>query len=145
MAGKRPRAQCAALPYAMVDGVPRVLLVTSRESGRWIVPKGWPEKKTKPFDQAALEAYEEAGVLGRVTRKPFGSYQYEKRLRRRTVVCAVDVYLLRVEHELEDWPERGQRVKRWMSPDEAAGLVGEAELAALLSRLAHNSDGAVPA
>ncbi|MEI8393590.1 MAG: NUDIX hydrolase [Rhodospirillaceae bacterium] len=135
MAGKRPRAQYAALPFAVVDGSLRVMLVTSRDTGRWVVPKGWPEKNTKPCDQAAREAYEEAGALGRISKKPFGSYRYDKRLRKRTIVCTVEVYLLKVEQELEDWPERGQRIKRWMSPDEAAALVGEPDLVEMLLRL----------
>ncbi|MEI6559355.1 MAG: NUDIX hydrolase [Rhodospirillaceae bacterium] len=135
MAEKRLRTQYAALPYTVIDGVPRILLVTSRDTGRWIVPKGWPEKKTRPCDQAAREAYEEAGALGRVTRKPVGSYRYEKHLRKRTVTCLVDVYLLRVERELEDWPERAQRSRRWVSPDEAALMVDDAGLGALLLHL----------
>lgn len=135
MAEKRRRAQVAALPYMKIDGGVQVLLVTSRDTGRWIVPKGWPEKRTKPCDQAAREAYEEAGALGKVTKKPFGSYHYEKRMRDRKVTCSVDVYLLKVEREVEDWPERAQRVKRWMPPDDAALLVGEPELAEMLRRL----------
>ena len=135
MAEKRQRTQYAALPYANSLGITRVLLVTSRDTGRWIVPKGWPERKTKPCDQAAREAYEEAGVLGRVTRKPFGSYRYQKRLRKGAVTCLVEVYLLKVERELDEWPERGQRLRRWMTPGEAMLLVDDAGLAEILLRL----------
>jgi 8-oxo-dGTP pyrophosphatase MutT (NUDIX family) len=135
MAEKHLRLQTAALPYVVDEQGVRVLLVTSRETSRWIIPKGWLERKIKPCDQAAREAFEEAGVTGTIGRKPFGSFRYGKRLRNRTVTCAVDVYLLRVEREYEDWPERGQRLKRWLSPEAAAGMVDEAELAAMVLRL----------
>ena len=135
MAEKRKRTQYAALPYTIVEGGLLVLLVTSRDTGRWIVPKGWPERKIKPYDQAAQEAYEEAGALGLITKKPFGSYTYEKRLGNRSVTCSVDVYLLKVECELEEWPERNQRSRKWMSPAEAVSLVDNSGLAELLLRL----------
>ena len=135
MAGKPKRHQYAALPYARVDGALSVLLVTSRDTGRWIVPKGWPEKKTKPCDQAAQEAYEEAGVLGPITKKPVGSYRYQKRLGKRSVTCSVDLYLLKVESELDQWPESEQRTRQWMPPEEAARLVDNPGLAELILRL----------
>ena len=135
MSEKNPRKQYAALPFAVVDGKPRVMLVTSRETGRWIVPKGWPEKKIKPYDQAAREAFEEAGVIGQISKKPFGSYTYDKRLGKRSVSCLVDVYLLKVDRELDEWPESAQRSRRWLSPLEAVELVDDKGLASLLMRL----------
>ena len=135
MGAKRTRAQYAALPYTTTGGEIRVLLVTSRDTQRWIVPKGWPEKKIKPCDQAAREAFEEAGVQGRATKKPFGSFRYEKRLRKGSVTCSVDVYLLKVQRELEDWPERGQRSRCWVSLAEAMLIVDDTGLAELLLRL----------
>lgn len=141
MKEKRDRIQYAALPYCLVPGSdgtppqPRILLVTSRDTGRWIIPKGWPEKKTKPWDQAAREAFEEAGILGKVSRKPVGTYRYEKRLRKEHVPCLVEVFLLRVERELDEWPEQGQRQRRWMTPDEAALKVSETDLALLILHL----------
>ena len=138
--GKRPRIQYAALPYAVTDSHIRILLVTSRDTGRWIIPKGWPERKTRPHTQAEREAYEEAGAIGEITKEPYGTYVYEKRLRVGTVTCSVDVYLLRVEREADDWPEREERSRKWASPAEAAQLVGDIGLAELLLRL----DGSAP-
>ena len=132
----KPRTQCAALPYMVVNDETRVLLVTSRETGRWIVPKGWPVKKIKPYDQAAREAFEEAGVTVRIFRKPFGSYSYDKRLGKLSVYCTVDVFLLKVERELDEWPESAQRSRKWVSPLEASELVDDKGLASLLMRLA---------
>ena len=140
MTEKSRRNQYAALPYTVVDGSTRVMLVTSRDTGRWIVPKGWPGKKTKPCDQAAREAYEEAGALGRIDKKPFGSFSYDKRLRKRTVTCLVDVFLLKVERELDEWPESKQRSRKWMSPAEAIHLVDNIGLAGLLRRLSAPPD-----
>ncbi len=133
---KRCRSQYAALPFKAVDGQLVVMLVTSRGTGRWIIPKGWPEKKLKPCDQAAREAYEEAGVLGRVAKTPFGSFSYEKRqAARKPVRCLVDVYLLEVRRELEDWPEKGQREKCWMPLAEAARLVSEPGLVEIFNNI----------
>jgi len=128
--------QYAALPLTLKNGNVQVLLITSRETRRWVIPKGWPEKKVKPYDLAAREAYEEAGLIGKVTKQPFGSYHYDKRLSvKKVVACIVEVYLLEVEQELDEWPERGQREKRWVSPAQAALLVREGGLVEMLSRL----------
>lgn len=110
-----------------------MLLITSRESGRWIIPKGWPERKVKPRDLAAREAYEEAGILGRVGHDPVGTYRYEKRLKSgKATTCEVQVFPFEVERELDEWPEKGQRERRWVTPDQAAQLVTEGGLAELL-------------
>ena len=133
----RSRIQYAALPVARRDDQLQVLLITSRETKRWVIPKGWPEKKTKPYALAAREAYEEAGLLGKVAKKPLGTYHYDKRLTAdKAVSCRVQVYLFEVERELGDWPEKGQREKLWVPPAEAARLVSESELAEILLRLA---------
>jgi 8-oxo-dGTP pyrophosphatase MutT (NUDIX family) len=135
--GKRPGRQCAALPFAWDKGELRVLLVTSRETCRWVLPKGWMEKRLAPHALAAKEALEEAGVLGEVERRPIGRYDYGKRgPRGRVTPCSVRVFPLRVERLLDDWPERRQRQRRWFSPAEAAMAVEEGGLVALLLQLA---------
>jgi 8-oxo-dGTP pyrophosphatase MutT (NUDIX family) len=135
--GKRPGRQCAALPFVWDGGELRVLLVTSRETRRWVLPKGWMEKRLSPHALAAKEALEEAGVLGEVERRPVGRYDYLKRgPRDRVTPCSVRVFPLRVERLLDDWPERRQRQRRWFSPAEAAAAVEEGGLVALLLRLA---------
>jgi 8-oxo-dGTP pyrophosphatase MutT (NUDIX family) len=136
MTKSKPRSQYAALPFRMTDDGLRVLLITSRETRRWVIPKGWPEKELLPHELAAREAYEEAGILGRTERSPAGSFRYEKRLtEKKAVLCIVDVYLLEVEQELDEWPEKGQRERRWMTPAQAALLVGEGGLVEVLLRL----------
>lgn len=136
-AAKKNRIQVAALPYQMEDGNLRVLLVTSRETRRWILPKGWTEKHLDAPGVAALEAYEEAGVRGIAAPKPIGSYQYLKRLRSgKTVPCDVEVYALEVAEELSDWPESSERQRRWMTPSQAALHISESGLVDLLLRLA---------
>lgn len=137
MSTSKPLRQCAALPFRVIDGRTEVLLITSRETRRWIVPKGWVEKDTKPDRMAAREAFEEAGVVGTVVKPPYGTYRYGKRLTStKTVTCDVTVYLLRVEEELEDWPEKDQRERAWMAPGAAAMAVGENGLVEMLLRLA---------
>jgi len=130
-------AQVAALPLLVGDdGVARVMLLTSRETKRWVIPKGWPMKGRKPHEAAAQEALEEAGVSGRAWKKPVGAYSYFKRRDSHFDICQVDVYLLRVEKQLKTWAEKDQREARWVTLEEAADLVQEPGLAALLRDLA---------
>lgn len=125
--------QFAALPYKVEDGKPLVMLVTSRETKRWILPKGQPEKDLKPHEVAKAEAYEEAGLKGSIAKKAFAGFASTKRLKSGTErPVLVKVYLLRVETELAAWPEQGQRERRWFTPGEAAAIVGEPELVPVL-------------
>jgi 8-oxo-dGTP pyrophosphatase MutT (NUDIX family) len=134
---ERRGRQCAALPFAWDKGEVRVLLVTSRETRRWVLPKGWMEKRLAPHALAAKEAFEEAGVVGEVERRQIGRYDYLKRgPRDRLTPCSVRVFPLRVERLLDEWPERRQRQRRWFSPAEAAMAVDEAGLVTLLLELA---------
>ena len=129
--------QYAALPYKVGtdDGV-QVMLVTSRETKRWIIPKGWPMKDRKPHMAAKIEAFEEAGVVGSIGKRPIGAYSYAKRLKTAdTVSCKVEVFPLKVRKEHEEWPERAEREGRWFSPDEAASAVEEEELSEIIRRL----------
>ena len=129
---KRKR-QYAALPFRISKGEVEVLLVTSRDTRRWIIPKGWPKKNTAPHKLALLEAYEEAGIRGKIERDEIGHYDYIKRLDgRHGVFCRVGVFPMKVKDELKSWPEKKQRERRWMSPAEAAERVEEPQLAALL-------------
>lgn len=137
MSTSKPLRQCAALPFRVVGGRTEVLLVTSRETRRWIIPKGWIEKDSKPDRMAAREAFEEAGVTGTVLKPPYGSYRYSKRLTStKSVACEVVVYLLRVEEVLDDWPEKGERERAWMAPGAAALAISEGGLIEMLLRLA---------
>jgi 8-oxo-dGTP pyrophosphatase MutT (NUDIX family) len=132
-----PRRQCAALACLVVgDGI-RVMLVTSRGTGRWVLPKGWLKLELGFAQTAAEEAYEEAGLRGNVEPQPVGQYRYTKQLADGGQVdCIVDVFPLCVAEVLDDWPERTQRQRRWCSFTEAAELVEEADLTALLLRMA---------
>ncbi|MBX4935965.1 NUDIX hydrolase [Rhizobium binae] len=110
-----------------------ILVITSRERARWVVPKGWPMKGKKPFEAAAIEAWEEAGVRGAVKRKPVGRYTYLKELDDGDVApCIVDLFQIEVTKIENDFKEQGQRILQWVSPDEAARRVREVELKSLL-------------
>ena len=111
----------------------RVLLVTSRETRRWVIPKGWPMKGRKPHAAAAREAFEEAGVVGQVTKAAVGAYPYMKRLKNGALIpCLVRVYPLQVTQERAAWPEMGERERRWLGVEAAAEAVSEPELAELI-------------
>jgi 8-oxo-dGTP pyrophosphatase MutT (NUDIX family) len=128
--------QYAALPYRLVENL-EILLITSRETGRWILPKGWPIMGKKPHVCAAKEAMEEAGVTGKIGKSALGSYRYVKRLpKNATVPCSVEVYPLMVERQLKRWPEQGQRSLGWFDAAAAAALVEEEELRGLIEAFA---------
>lgn len=129
-----PRLQVGALCWRRHEGGVRVLLVTSRETRRWIIPKGNRMKGLRDWEAAAAEAREEAGVHGRVEPKAIGRFHYDKRLSRgRIRPCVVDVYPLEVFIQQGGWEEGDQRDRRWMTTSEAALSVDEPELARLLN------------
>ena len=129
------RRQVAAVPVRIKDGGMEVLLITSRETNRWIVPKGWIGKNAKPREVAALEAFEEAGLIGRIAKRPLGRYRYCKRLSpTETVPIDTKVFLMLVSRQADEWPEKGQRRQSWLRPDVAARLV-EPGLSLVLRRL----------
>jgi 8-oxo-dGTP pyrophosphatase MutT (NUDIX family) len=125
------------LPVAVgEDGSVRVLLITSRETRRWVIPKGWAERGETPRGQAAREAFEEAGIEGEIAAKRIGSYRYAKQRRAGPPIpVKVDVFLLLVTRRHENWPEKDQRESMWVTPEEAAGLVDEPGLAKILRGL----------
>ena len=129
------RVQYGALPYRLAAGSrPQFMLVTSRETRRWIIPKGWPKK-------AAREAFEEAGVVGAVARRSVGSFTYEKRLKNGgAVVCEVRVFPLQVRRQNKQWPEKQERVVKWLFAPQAAEKVKEPKLSAIILRLARRYD-----
>jgi 8-oxo-dGTP pyrophosphatase MutT (NUDIX family) len=131
-----PVIQYACLPFReRGDGSIEVMLITSRGTRRWVIPKGWPMKGRKPHASAAREALEEAGLVGEVGKVPIGSYRYGKRLKSGEVVpCQVEVFPLEVKSQRKRWPEKGQRSLRWFDPAEAAAAVEEPELKGILWR-----------
>ncbi|MBN9218153.1 MAG: NUDIX hydrolase [Mesorhizobium sp.] len=133
--GERIR-QVAAIPFQLNErGDIEVMLVTSRTTRRFIVPKGWPMKGKSGRKAAAIEAQEEAGVLGRTLKQPAGTYSYWKRLANRFVRVDVIVYLLEVTEELADWQEARRRQRAWLTPAEAAMLIDEPDLSTLVKTL----------
>lgn len=134
---REPKTQYAALPWRRsASGQLEVLLITSRESRRWVIPKGWP-KKGGPEQTAVEEAFEEAGVEGPPRRRSIGTFHYDKRLKSgRTQHVRVLVFPLEVRTEHTDWPEKGQREKLWTAPAEASQMVDEPELRRILAGFA---------
>ena len=129
-------AQVAALCWRMHKGRVQVLLVTSRDTGRWVLPKGWPMAGKTADAAAEREAWEEAGVEGLVQALPVGRYCYDKIRPDATVLrCCVEIFPLRVRRLKSEFPEHKERRRKWFSAGEAASLVAEAELGDLLRRL----------
>jgi 8-oxo-dGTP pyrophosphatase MutT (NUDIX family) len=133
------RVQAAALPWRLTDRGVEVMLVTSRDTGRWVLPKGWPEGDEDLWKAAEREAAEEAGISGEIATSEAGSYYYGKNLpsglERR---CEVHVFPLAVGRVADKWPERKARLRRWFSPQEAAARVQEPDLGELIAAFAVN-------
>ena len=126
--------QVGALPYRIEDGRAEVLLITSRDTGRWVVPKGNPMTGLEPYEAAAQEAWEEAGVRGIACPTPLGRYRYWKRRRLgASRELSVALYCFLVTEQARDWPERHQRVTQWFDLAGAAGAVDEPELKDLIA------------
>lgn len=135
------RVQAAALPWRSVTAKNHdveILLVTSRDTGRWVLPKGWPEGDETLAEAAAREAFEEAGVKG-ISDEEIGRFYYNK-LRGTGIEwrCEVAVVPLRVQEEADKWPERKRRTRRWFSARDAARLVDERDLSELIARFGDN-------
>jgi 8-oxo-dGTP pyrophosphatase MutT (NUDIX family) len=136
------RLQYGALPYRFTpDAEMEILLVTTRQTRRWIIPKGWPIKGLKPSKSAAREAFEEAGVRGRIGGKSIGAFTYDKLVDENGihVSCEVRVFPLLVKRQSEAWPERGQRLAQWVAPFRAVALIREPELKALVAAFAERA------
>lgn len=119
--------QYAALPWRRRPGGEiEILLVTSRVTGRWIIPKGWPADGLPPHLSAAKEAYEEAGVRGEAQPESLGVFRHRKSISGR--LLTVNVYPLEVREELDRWPERFQRQRRWFTLPDTAHAVAERSL-----------------
>lgn len=141
--GASSAAQYAALPWRRRRGRSvEILLVTTRRTRRWIVPKGWPVNGCSPGECAAREALEEAGVLGVIAPKPIGAFPYRKRRKSgESVRCRVEVFPLQVTHQLRNWPEKSVRETRWCTPEDALARTSEPGLRRLIAKFA----GASPA
>jgi 8-oxo-dGTP pyrophosphatase MutT (NUDIX family) len=129
--------QAGVIAYRIRDGKVQVLLMTSRDTGRWIIPKGNINGRSTSSKAAQREAYEEAGVRGAIASSiPLGIYTYFKKLESGEARAAtVEVYLLRIKEQLKKWPERGERKLSWVTTKEAVGLVEEPGVVPLLRRL----------
>jgi 8-oxo-dGTP pyrophosphatase MutT (NUDIX family) len=121
--------QIAALPFRKPLGRVEILLITSRETKRWVIPKGWPMVGLKDWNAAKQEAFEEAGIVGSIGTKTIGHFDYVKRTKNGgEKYCRVDIYPLKVLEMKRNWPEKAERTRAWFSIEEAAEKVGEAGL-----------------
>ena len=132
------RQQVGALPLRLdKDGAPEVLLLTSRTTRRWVIPKGWTMRKLTLGQAAEREAYEEAGLVGWIYGEDaIGRYEYEKQFDGGDIrIVGVDVFLFIVSGQRDTWPEHDERDTAWFKLEEAARLVIEPELAEIIRRV----------
>jgi 8-oxo-dGTP pyrophosphatase MutT (NUDIX family) len=135
------RLQFAALPWRVTDGALEIMLVSSRDTKRWIIPKGWPMAGRSDSAAAAIEAMEEAGLLGIIAEEPVGHFTYAKRFARGEELCKVAVFPLRVARQRENWPEKHERDTQWFRAAEAIELVSDPELADVIAAFARDFGG----
>ena len=136
-AARPERLQVAALPWRKIDGL-EIMLVSSRETRRWIIPKGWPMAGRSGSAAAAIEALEEAGLIGVITAAPIGEFTYLKRFSRFSEPCRVEVYGLRVVRQRDNWPEKHERATHWLPVAEAIELVSDPALGDLIAAFARD-------
>ncbi len=130
-------SQYAALPWRWADDHLEILLITTLNTKRWVVPKGWPLAGCTPGECAAQEALEEAGVVGEMAPRPCGFFLYLKRRKTGEVVsCRVAVFPLEVARQRRTWPEKAVRETCWCSVDEALARVSDPGLKRLIARFA---------
>jgi 8-oxo-dGTP pyrophosphatase MutT (NUDIX family) len=142
-AGAAVPVQSGALPWRVKRRKKaEVLLVTGRRSGRWIIPKGWPVAGKSMADSAAQEAFEEAGIKGKVDPKPIGTFRHVKQHLLGDLEVDILVHPLAVKREFGDWPERGERTRKWFAVDEAAERVDSEELRTLIVAFGKSLEGA---
>ena len=138
MVQRPPRQQYAALCYRTKNnGEIEVLVATSRDTGRWVIPKGWPMSGRSMAEAALQEAWEEAGVTrGKASRKPLGRYIAIKRTPAGDdLPCLHRVYAVKVQEAVDDYPEAHRRDRIWVTPEQAARLVDEDGLREILTGL----------
>jgi 8-oxo-dGTP pyrophosphatase MutT (NUDIX family) len=119
-----------------------ILIVTTRQTRRWIVPKGWPIKRLTPAKSAAREAFEEAGV--RIGARAIGSFRYKKAADETGAEadCEVKIFPLLVRRQSATWPESAQRVAQWVDPEKAISLIREPELKSMVAKFAKRAAAA---
>lgn len=133
MADTKPyREQSAVLAYRVGKTGVEVLLVTSLDTGRWVLPKGHVEPHLSAHESAEKEAYEEAGITGLVAKRYVGVYSYAKTEKKGGGMRRVEVYPMKVLKELADWPEKDRRRREWMGAEKAASVVLEKKLGKII-------------
>lgn len=136
--------QSGAIPYSIVENIPVFLLITSRRTGRWIFPKGVIQEGLDPAESAKIEALEEAGVEGSIGRISIGSYRSWKTRGVRRFVIEVDMYPLRVERQIDNWPEIKERHRHWVTLTEARRLIIDKRLVELAGIIANQARDDTP-
>jgi 8-oxo-dGTP pyrophosphatase MutT (NUDIX family) len=134
------KRQFAALPFRLDNSELRVMLITTRRKRRWSVPKGSPMRKTEPHRTAALEAYEEAGLVGVIAKRALGSFKHRKRKGARKQTLDVALFPMKVHGRERWWPEKGEREAIWVSAETAARMVHKAQLRRLIARFVKQTE-----
>ncbi len=136
MSSTASNIQYAALPWRKAKSGIEILLITTSNSRRWIVPKGWPAEGLTPSECAAQEALEEAGVSGHIAPEPLGSFRhYKVRKSGENVLCTIYVFPMEVTQQRQNWPEKNMRDFRWCSVEEALARVKDLALRRLIIKL----------
>jgi len=139
-ASRVPVVQYGALPWRRTPDGLQILLITTRNTRRWIVPKGWPEAGRSPQECAAQEAFEEAGVSGAVAKEAIGVFNYKKQLKSGQMInCQIRIYAMEVSAVAAGWPEKNARRTKWCQLAEALTLVDDPGLRRIIARFSRGT------
>ena len=135
------RLQVAALPWRTTENGVEIMLITSRDTGRWVLPKGWPEAREPLCEAAAREAGEEAGLRGKISHFEAGRYFYAKALASgEEVPCEVLVFPMQVERVSDRWKEKRARTRKWVNSAEAVQMINEPDLCQIIAHFCADPD-----
>ncbi len=124
-------AQSGVVPYRKKSGKIEILLITSMKKKRWIIPKGYVEFNMSAFESAKKEAYEEAGIIGTNETAELGHYNRKKP----AGLTTVKVFSMEVTEELEEYPEKKARKRKWFPQKEAAEIISMPEVGQMIMSL----------
>ncbi|MBT8439105.1 MAG: NUDIX domain-containing protein [Gammaproteobacteria bacterium] len=124
--------QSSVIPYRDINGKLEIMVIMSSKNKHWVIPKGIHDPGLTAQESAEKEAFEEAGVEGKASKKELGRYRYPKW----DAECEVKVFPMQVSKVIPEvqWQER-HRMRQWLSVEKAAALIKNPDVQRLVKAL----------
>lgn len=123
--------QSGIIPFRRQGDHIEILLITNKKKDKWGIPKGLVEERLSASESAQKEAFEEAGIYGKIYKPSLGKYS----IRKWDGKCRIKVFAMEVTQILDRWPEDILRRRQWYSVEEAAGMVKNNKLKTMIQGL----------